>query len=360
MSAQRILICMHDFARGGTERIAIGLAENWTRLGREVVILCGSEEGGLRATVDSRVRVIALEPSIRRGPLSRLRLGPAMAARLADLRPDVIFLPGNFHLPLARSLRRAAPDAVIALKISNPPLPAGLPRPISAALFRYLARGVDGFAVLTAGSLREMVGIVPGRPIMLLHDPIYVQESEACGPATGCNIVWAGRLEPQKDAELALRTIAVLKDRLALHMTMLGDGSQRRHLAGRIAAMGLGGHVTLAGAVPVIDPYLSRASALLMSSHYEGQPAVVGEALFHGVPIVSTDCSPMLHEVMTVREAGRIVASRSPQDLAAALLAVCQAARPRREVLRGLVAAYEPGRCAAAYLDWFDRLVAHG
>ena len=358
MTARRILICMHDFARGGTERIAIGLAKNWTELGREVTILCGTEEGALRATVDPRVRLIALEPKVPRTMLSRFGLGRAMAAYLPALRPDVIFLPGNFHLPLANGLRRAADRARITLKISNPPLPAGLPSAIGAALFGHFARGVDGFSVLTAGSARAMNQIITGRPIVLLHDPIYVREiaMPAPRPTQGFNIVWAGRLEPQKDAALALAAIAALNKLHPAHLTMLGDGAERRKIAGKIAAMGLRDQVTLAGAVDEIDPYLPQADAFLMTSRYEGQPAVIGEALFHGVPVVSTDCSAMLREVMTIPQAGRIVTSRAPSDLAAALLAVCRAPRPPRDMLRALVAPYEPRACAAAYLDWFDRL----
>ena len=67
-----IVIAMHDFARGGTERIAIGLAAAWVDAGRAVTILAGSEQGGLRDTVDARVKVVILNPPVPRSALSRL------------------------------------------------------------------------------------------------------------------------------------------------------------------------------------------------------------------------------------------------------------------------------------------------
>jgi len=86
---------------------------------------------------------------------------------------------------------------------------------------------------------------------------------------------------------------------------------------------------------------------------------VAVEALAQGVPVVSTDCSFLLHDLITASEAGRIVASREAADLAAALTAVCD--QPRApERLRMLAAPFQPDACARAYLDWFDRLVAHG
>jgi glycosyltransferase involved in cell wall biosynthesis len=357
MTARTILICLHDFSRGGTERIAIGLAANWADAGRDVIILCGSEQGGLRETVDSRVKVVALNPPIARSPLSRWWLGRAMARQLVKLKPDAIFLPGNFHFPLAPALRRADPRTVMVLKISNPLLPQGLSRAIGRLLVRRLARAVDGFAALTAEFAREMAVLAPGKPVRVLHDPVYLHPSSAqrVAPSGIFRILWAGRLEPQKDFGLALQTMAALTR--PAHLTMLGDGALRDQADAMIARLGLADRVTRAGHVPNIDPYLADADVLLMTSHYEGQPAVVGEALANGVPVVSTNCSTILYEMMEIPEAGRIVATRDPADLAAALAAVCDAPRPPRDVLARLVAPFEPRHCAKAYLDWFDALM---
>ena len=362
MTAQKILICLHDFSRGGTERIAIGLAASWAEAGRDVTILCGTQEGGLRTTVDGRVNVVALAPPIPRGFLSRFRLGRAMAQKLAGLKPDVIFLPGNFHLLLAGALRRAAPSTVIALKISNPPLPGMLSSWLGRVSFRYFARSIDGFACITSGFAREMAVLAPGKPAPVLHDPLYLRTSAQtlAAPQGKFNILWAGRLEPQKDAGLALRTIAALKQ--DAHLTLLGDGALRAKTDAMIARLGLGSRVTRMGYVPGIDPYLAQADVFLMTSHYEGQPAVVGEALAHGVPVVSTDCSALLHELVAIPEAGKIVTTRDPADLAAALREVLSRPRSPRAVLAGLVSQFDPQHCAQAYLDWFDTLTGarHG
>jgi len=356
MTARSILICLHDFSRGGTERIAIGLAANWVDAGRDVTILCGNEQGGLRDMVDTRVKVVVVDPPIKRSPLSRWRLGRAMARQLKNLKPDVIFLPGNFHLLLAPALRRAGPRAVIVLKISNPPLPQELWSMAGRALFRRFARNIDGFAALTADFARETAALAPGRPVRLLHDPVYLHPSTAqrVAPSGIFRILWAGRFEPQKDFRLALQTMAAMTR--PAHLTMLGDGSLRGRADAMIAKLGLTERVTRAGHVPSIDPYLADCDVLLMTSHYEGQPAVVGEALANGVPVVSTNCSAILPEMMEIPEAGKIVATRDPTDLADALAAVCDSPRPSRDVLARLVAPFEPRHCAKAYLDWFDAL----
>lgn len=354
MTARSILICLHDFSRGGTERIAIGLAANWADAGREVAILCGNEQGGLRDMVDPRVKVVAVDPPVTRSLLSRWRLGRAMGRQLKKLKPDVIFLPGNFHLLLAPAL--AGAGAAIVLKISNPPLPQTQSNAIGRWLFRRWARPIDGFAALTPGFAREAAELAPGKPVRLLHDPVYLHASSArrVAPGTAWRILWAGRLEPQKDFALALQTMAALTR--PAHLTMLGDGSLRQEADAMITRLGLSDRVTRTGHVPNIDPYLADTDVLLMTSHFEGQPAVVGEALANGVPVVSTNCSTALYEMMEIPEAGKIVATRDPADLAAALAAVCDAPRPPRDMLARLVAPFEPRHCAKAYLEWFDAL----
>ena len=355
MTARRILICLHDFARGGTERIAIGLAADWAEAGRDVTILCGNVEGGLRDTVSPKVKVVALEPQITRGFLSRWRLARAMGKHLEALKPDVIFLPGNFHALLANGLRAADHRAAIALKISNPPVPRA---PLANMIFRHITRAVDGFAAMNSGLARELKAMLPGRNIVALHDPVYLKPKPPVPRRDEkLRILWIGRLEPQKDPDLALQVIAAME--APLRLTMLGDGALRDVLQQRISNLGLQDRVTLAGHVSEIESYLADADALLITSRYEGGPAVAVEALAHGVPVVSTDCSFLLHDILARPEAGRIVTSREPRALAAALSAVC-AAPPAPATLQALAAPFEPRACARAYLDWLDSLVRHG
>lgn len=355
MTAGRILIPLHDFARGGTERIAIGLAEAWAEAGRDVTILCGSIEGGLRDMASGKVKAVPLEPPVPRGFLSRFRLARAMGKHLGVLQPDVIFLPGNFHALLANGLSAADPRPKIALKVSNPPVPKRVP--FAPTVFRHITRAVNGFAAMNSGLTRELKTMLPGRHVVTLHDPVYVTPTPRLQRQDGVQrVLWIGRLEPQKDPELALQVIAAMRG--PAHLTMLGDGALRSSLEQRISALGLREKVTLAGHVPRIESYLAQADVLLITSQYEGGPAVAVEALAAGVPVVSTDCSFLLHDILIRPQAGRILASRDPHRLASALTEIAVAPRTP-EVLQALAAPFEPNACARAYLTWLDGLVGH-
>jgi glycosyltransferase involved in cell wall biosynthesis len=360
MSARRIVVVLHDFFRGGTERGAIRWAKEWAAAGREVIILCGSIEGGLREAVDPRVKVVALDPPVQRSALSRYRLSRAMGEVLPGLNADIVFLPGNFHLPLARGLRRGDPRPVLVQQISNPPLPGGIAGLVAGPVFRLLARPVDAFAAMNGGLVRDVKALMPQKPVVMLRPPFEIaaavqRQARSGGPH---RILWVGRLEPQKDPSLALATIKALN--LPAHLTILGSGALRDEVVRQIVAMELAGKVTLASHVPDLAAHYADADALLITSHYEGGPAVAVEALAQGTPVVSTDCSPMLREVLSDASCGVIVPSRAPQDLAAALALVCQAPRSPLDQLRAIANPFLPEVSAQAYLDWFDILVRHG
>ena len=347
---------------GGTERIAIELARAWIDAGRDVIILCGSEEGPQRISVDSRIRIVQLNPSITRNLLSRIKLGREMGKSLAALVPDVVFLPGNFHLFLANDLRKADPRPAIVLKISNPPFPFTFGGPIARAVFRYFTREVDALAPMNDGIGNTLRSMMPDKSITTLYDPIFVDAGVIrMRPVRRgdepLRILWVGRLEPQKDVPLALATLQSLLREGPAHLTLLGDGTQYLATRRQVANLGLEVHVTFEGHVSRVEPFMADTDALLITSRYEGGPAVAAEALALGVPVVSTDCSSFLHDIMTGSDAGEIVRSRNPNDLARALRANIERGHPEPATLAKFVAHLEPHACAQAYLDWFDDIV---
>src|SRR5437762_14355687 len=94
--ARSILVVLHDLPLGGTERIAIRLANRWAKAGRKVTLLCGSRSGPLAGMIDEAVEVVECHPAIPRGPGSRRALGREVASWIRRHRPDVLFVPGNF------------------------------------------------------------------------------------------------------------------------------------------------------------------------------------------------------------------------------------------------------------------------
>jgi glycosyltransferase involved in cell wall biosynthesis len=357
--ANRILIVMHDFSGGGTERVAIRLANQWAQLGRTVHIFCGSEAGPARGLVGPSVTVEQADPPLPRGLFSRIRLGWALAEAAARFAPDAVFGPGNFHLlVLAAFARRDRSSAAIFCKISNPLIRAGQ-RGVRAWLRRRVLKAltdrVDSLIAMSPALRAEAEALVSPERVTSQWEPIFettpdLVEGRAREPGL---IVAVGRLEPQKNFALAIRAMEHLVRWTDARLVILGEGAERARLTEMIARLGLEERVSLAGHVGDIKPWLQRASCFLMTSHYEGYPAALVEALACGAPTLVTPCSPALAEILPHASIGMIVSSDA-ETIACALQALLR--RPRRQKTGPLLLArHDEARVAASYLELMDR-----
>lgn len=107
-------------------------------------------------------------------------------------------------------------------------------------------------------------------------------------------VLAAGRLAPEKQYDLLLRTHRRLLDEGLLHdLWIVGEGSERAKLETLIAENHLEDSVRLLGFRSNPYPYMAAADLLACSSKYEGFSSFIAEGLILGKPIVTTECSGM-------------------------------------------------------------------
>nr|WP_232307193.1 glycosyltransferase [Sphingomonas sp. Y57] len=361
--ASHIAIVMHDFSSGGTERIAIRLANRWARAGRQVSILCGTAQGPARALVDPAVAVIAVWPEIQRSPLSRFALGRALAECVGLLRPDLLFVPGNFHILVIATLAHmlGSDRPAIICKLSNPLRRPGRPRALQwlfEGIVRRMTGTVDGFVAMSAALADEARQVLRRADVRLIPEPNLdetYRPPRSTGQRDGRTILCAGRLAPQKNFELAIKAFARIDPAFDAHLLILGDGEARLKLEILVDRLCLNERVHFAGHVPDIRPALARASLFLLSSRYEGYPAVLIEALAAGVPVVATDCSPAMSEIMGDPSFGQVVPA-DPSLLAEAMEKLLLDPWRRVDASR-LVERHRADTVGDRYLALFDALV---
>ena len=104
------------------------------------------------------------------------------------------------------------------------------------------------------------------------------------------NIAWVGRLEAVKDPLLAIDALSIVAKTFSGEINFIGNGSLRSQVSRRVTDLALQSRFNMK---PELSPnelaaLLNRATVLLQTSHFEGSPRILVEALACGVRIVST------------------------------------------------------------------------
>ena len=137
-------------------------------------------------------------------------------------------------------------------------------------------------------------------------------------------ILAVGRLSYEKGIADLLRAAAVLSNTKGVpnfRLVLVGDGPEREALARLASRLGIEGKLTMAGFQRDTKPYYSIATLMAVSSHTEGSPNVVLEAMAAGLPIAATAVGG-IPEILEEGLTGLMVPPRNPDAMASAILRI--------------------------------------
>jgi glycosyltransferase involved in cell wall biosynthesis len=359
----RVLVYLHSFEAGGVERVALRLAGEWAARGEDVRLVMGRDSGPQYHHAPDNLTYDFARPSRLAAPFETLWLVFHLIGAIRRHRPDVLFCAGNTYTVVAVLVRlllgRRCPPTLC--KLSNSLERRDLP-PLARAAFgwwlrlhgRFIERFV-GMAEPMRAEIERCLEIDRQR-IDIIPDPaLKASELELLGtlerqPGVVRRFVAIGRMNAQKNFQLLMRAFAGFagtNDRLLI----VGDGPQRSRLLDLSEELRIADRVSMPGHAQSVAEALATADVFVMSSDYEGVPAVVIEALAAGVPIVATDCSVSMNYLLEGGAFGALVPICDPAALAAAM----RDSPPRDSVpvdaMRAKAAQFTIERAAGPYLD---------
>ena len=301
VEARRILFLVSSMEEGGAERVAALLCNRWVARGHEVVLMpTYSGRGECFYPLDDRVRLDYLADRVRRtskAPWNSLRRFLALRSAMREIRPDAVvsFLT---HVNVVALLASAGLDVPVVVSERICPAQFHINR-IWAWGRRVTYRRAWWVVAQTAEVGRWIERHCPGSRVIVIPNPV-IFPLPACGPvvppvafiADDRRLLLAvGRLVPQKGFDRLLEAFAKLRGETPdWDLVILGEGAERHALEARRDALGLAARVRLPGRVGNVVDWYSRADLFVMSSHYEGFPNALPEAMAHGVAAVSMDC----------------------------------------------------------------------
>jgi len=182
----------------------------------------------------------------------------------------------------------------------------------------------DYFAgqLIRQGIPRERIGVQHNSvPPFQPPAEAEVQALRAAHGLTGNQpvLLAVGRLSPEKGFGDLLDAAAILRARDPnFRLLIMGEGQQRAHLESLIQRHGLTRHVIMPGYAGNMAAYYALASILVISSHSEGSPNMLLEAMAAGLPVVTTSAGG-IPEMVTSGKDALIVPVRNSLRLAGAI-----------------------------------------
>ncbi|WP_277188057.1 glycosyltransferase [Caballeronia sp. BR00000012568055] len=185
-----------------------------------------------------------------------------------------------------------------------------------AALNQHMA---DEARAMFGGVLQRLFVLPNAIDIERIRDNATARDVPPCDAPY---IVSVARLdEIQKDHRTLLRAYArLVQDAdIAEHLVIVGDGAFRGELEGLSRELGIASRVHFAGYRNNPHALVAGARLQVLSSHYEGMPMVLLEALALGKPVIASDCPTGPREILGDGRFGMLFEVGAVDELAQAM-----------------------------------------
>ena len=302
-----LLMTIHRLSQGGADRVAILLANGFAARGISTEVLVLRDGGEAERTLCGMLHdTVCLTSAGRPMGSYHLELARGLGTilkRIAASKPTIV-LASSSNMGLVTGIcarlhhrRRNRPH--FFMKLTNPvfrSVDAGpVRRLFRRLLYNFIFGSYDRILVLTKEQRDALINVYPQYQDRFVTVANPYIGPEALAPyhreehRQEAQVLAIGRLMPQKRFDRLLRAFALVADHQA-RLTILGDGPLRPDLVQLSIQLGIDGRIEMPGFVECVVPYLHSADLLVISSDYEGLPAVALEALTCDVPVVTTNC----------------------------------------------------------------------
>lgn len=362
----RLAIYCGPMDGGSTAKIASRLANGFAARGFPTDLLVSHCRHPVIESTAAGVEVIqmgTMRPVVRVLAMTRyLRARQPAAILTHRIREDVFTLKAHRWSATATAVFVTV-HGPLSLKLQH--MEPAKERRRRAEILRYYPRnrGIIAITDETAWDLQSLLG--PGARVATIPNPIItpgmIQSAHApldhpwfTNPADREAIpviLFAGRLEQEKDLPTLLQAFAWLRQQRPCRLLIMGEGRLRAELESLRRSLGLEDLVAMPGWAANPYPYLRQARLVVLSSTQDALPTVLIESLALGTPVVSTDCGPGPREILANGRLGPLVPPRDAMALANAMAKTLDDPLPSSSLRQG-GERYESQRNADLYLDF--------
>lgn len=362
MNPPRILhvVSTRDFV-GGAERVMLALLEEGEARGWQQLVLNPFAAARTGTPFHRAVSEITECVSIPGASVAHLvPLRRELGQRIRDFAPDLIHVH-LFHALVATATVRRRGEARL-LSHQHGRLYASQGRQLQSRLDRLAAPRYERIVACSDDVRDYLVGEygLPPERTLTIHNGWEGTPHAESGLADRPTAVCVANHRREKGHSVLLdawkRVVASVPD---ADLLLVGDGPLRGDIEDRIAELGLGGNVTLVGAVDDVWPHLAQAHLFVLATLHEPFGIVAAEAMAAGLPVITSDVGG-LPEFVTPGVNGELVPIGDDVALARHLVALFQDPERREQLAsqaRRTAADYTVAKTVERYMDVYAEML---
>ncbi|MBQ8857251.1 MAG: glycosyltransferase family 4 protein [Lachnospiraceae bacterium] len=284
---KRHIFFIGTLCNGGAERVVSILAGHMAKQGMDVEILTYYDRP-VSYELDSRVKLTAVETMTGSGNKVKNLLAIRKYFK-RNVRIVISFLAPFNMMAIAANLGNGVP-MIVADRNDPTKVPSNAAvRKVRDVLYRF----ATGVVVQTQKNKAYFCQAVQKKS-KVIYNPIDLKDYAAIALHTEKEkkIVTAGRLMPQKNQKMMIRSFASVHEKHPdYQLVIYGEGPSRDELEALVKELGLVKCVLLPGNISDIHEHIKNAEIFVLSSDYEGMPNALIEAMCLGLPSISTKVS---------------------------------------------------------------------
>lgn len=308
----KIVLVTYEMNQGGTNRVLCELANGFHARGYNVTVICCTSAGALDAAFRNNLAQGIGYCSLSGAAWScrswgQIRTFLKLRRWINTHRPDIVLATGNnisWFSGLGALLARP-PRPKFFIKTTNPIVRSrdgALVGWVRRRIYGLLFRKSDGVMTLSDAETRLLQSQFPkaAAKFSTVYNAYVTQRLDALTPASAASsppppwiILGVGRLVAQKNFSRLLEAFSLVQTQYGYKDVVLqiaGDGEERAMLEQKARALGIADTVHFLGFRDDVAQLMASSHLFVLSSDYEGLPAVVVEALAANCPVISTDC----------------------------------------------------------------------
>lgn len=308
----KLAVLLQDLEFGGTQRYALHLMRGLDRQ------LFTPELWVLNSGSDLEAEVLATGAPLvrlsRHPPGSPLAL-PPLACQIARSKPDILYTLTAVPNIWGRLFGRMAGIPAIVAGFR-----AFKPGQWERLLWRLSDRLICNAEVLRQRAIthhwapEDRVGMVPNCVDTKHFTP---QGTQIHGLP---RIVSVARLVPDKSPLVLMEAFALVRQQIpAARLTLVGEGPLMSQVQTRMDKLGIQGTVEIVSGCGEVRPHLAQAQVFVLTSHREGSPNAILEAMASGLPVVAARTGG-IPELVEHERTGLLVEPENPSEFAGALV----------------------------------------